>query len=176
MKFAENGSLQENAASLRHEPRKCVQLMAKVAHAVDYAHSRGVLHRDNQTGKHSAHDEASHCQRFRFGQAAGREQRSYKVADYVRNRRFYCPEQAVTQPSMLSGCRCLQSRRSFCLTCLPDVHHRGFQSVSVIRKASESRHPNYARWHHRSIEIWKRFVHAARSDQKRATSPPETRS
>ena len=44
MKFAEKGSLQENAASLRDEPRKCVQLMAKVAHAVEYAHSRGVLH------------------------------------------------------------------------------------------------------------------------------------
>jgi len=50
MKFAEKGSLQENAASLRNEPRKCVQLMAKVAHAVDYAHSRGVLHRDIKPG------------------------------------------------------------------------------------------------------------------------------
>ncbi len=50
MKFAEKGSLQENAASLRNEPRKCVQLMAKVAHAVDYAHSRGVLHRDLKPG------------------------------------------------------------------------------------------------------------------------------
>src|ERR1700757_1048437 len=30
MKLAEKGSLQENAASLRKEPRKCVQLMAKV--------------------------------------------------------------------------------------------------------------------------------------------------
>ena len=50
MKFAEKGSLQENAASLRDEPRKCVQLMAKVAHAVDYAHSRGVLHRDLKPG------------------------------------------------------------------------------------------------------------------------------
>jgi serine/threonine protein kinase len=50
MKFAEKGSLQENAASLRDEPRKCVQFMAKVAHAVDYAHSRGVLHRDIKPG------------------------------------------------------------------------------------------------------------------------------
>src|SRR5204863_2516982 len=38
------------AASLRDEPRKCVQLMAKVAHAVEYAHSRGVLHRDIKPG------------------------------------------------------------------------------------------------------------------------------
>ena len=50
MKFAEKGSLRENAASLRDEPRKCVQLMAKVARAVDYAHSRGVLHRDLKPG------------------------------------------------------------------------------------------------------------------------------
>jgi serine/threonine protein kinase len=50
MKFAENGSLQENAPSLRTAPRTCVQLMAKVAHAVEYAHSRGVLHRDIKPG------------------------------------------------------------------------------------------------------------------------------
>jgi serine/threonine protein kinase len=50
MRLAEKGSLHDNAASLRDEPRKCVQLMAKVAHAVEYAHSRGVLHRDIKPG------------------------------------------------------------------------------------------------------------------------------
>ena len=50
MKFAEKGSLRENVASLRDEPPKCVQLMAKVARAVEYAHSRGVLHRDLKPG------------------------------------------------------------------------------------------------------------------------------
>src|ERR1051325_2226855 len=50
MKFAEKGSLHENVSSLGDEPRKCVQLIAKVASAVEYAHSRGVLHRDIKPG------------------------------------------------------------------------------------------------------------------------------
>ena len=50
MKLAEKGSLHENATSLRDKPRKCVQLMAEVARAVEYAHSRGVLHRDLKPG------------------------------------------------------------------------------------------------------------------------------
>jgi TolB-like protein/tRNA A-37 threonylcarbamoyl transferase component Bud32 len=50
MKFAAGGSLQNVASSLCHDPRKCVQLMAKVARAVEYAHGRGVLHRDLKPG------------------------------------------------------------------------------------------------------------------------------
>src|SRR5213082_3791489 len=50
MKFATGGSLHEAAPSLRNEPRKCVQLMANVARAVEYAHGRGVLHRDLKPG------------------------------------------------------------------------------------------------------------------------------
>src|SRR5437588_846059 len=50
MKFATGGSLHGAAPSLRNEPRKCVHLMAKVARAVEYAHGRGVLHRDLKPG------------------------------------------------------------------------------------------------------------------------------
>src|SRR6266436_1891474 len=50
MKFAEKGSLHENAASLCDQPRKCVELIAKVARAVQYAHSKGILHRDLKPG------------------------------------------------------------------------------------------------------------------------------
>src|SRR5215831_17074951 len=50
MKLATGGSLQNALPAFRDEPRKCVQLMAKVARAVEYAHNRGVLHRDLKPG------------------------------------------------------------------------------------------------------------------------------
>jgi serine/threonine-protein kinase len=50
MKFAVGGSLHHAASSFRKEPRKCVELMAKVARAVEYAHGRGILHRDLKPG------------------------------------------------------------------------------------------------------------------------------
>ncbi len=50
MKFAGGGSLLEAAPALRREPRRAVALMAKVARAVQYAHSEGILHRDLKPG------------------------------------------------------------------------------------------------------------------------------
>ena len=50
MKYAAGGSLQKAGAALRNEPRECLRLMAKVAHAVQYAHEHGVLHRDLKPG------------------------------------------------------------------------------------------------------------------------------
>jgi serine/threonine protein kinase/Tfp pilus assembly protein PilF len=50
MKYAAGGSLQKAGPALHGEPRECVRLMAKVAHAVQYAHEHGVLHRDLKPG------------------------------------------------------------------------------------------------------------------------------
>src|SRR5215211_7333421 len=50
MKFAAGASLVDATAALRKEPRRSVALMAKVARAVHYAHSHGILHRDLKPG------------------------------------------------------------------------------------------------------------------------------
>jgi len=50
MKYATGGSLRAAAPTLRKNPRGCVQLMVKVARAIDYAHGKGILHRDLQPG------------------------------------------------------------------------------------------------------------------------------
>jgi TolB-like protein/Flp pilus assembly protein TadD/tRNA A-37 threonylcarbamoyl transferase component Bud32 len=50
MKYATGGNLRSAAPTLRTEPRKCVQLMEKVARAIAYAHTKGILHRDLQPG------------------------------------------------------------------------------------------------------------------------------
>ena len=46
MKLIEGGSLADRIEELRKDRKQAVQLMAKVARAVHYAHQRGILHRD----------------------------------------------------------------------------------------------------------------------------------
>jgi tetratricopeptide (TPR) repeat protein len=46
MKVMEGGSLSDRVAQLSREPKRAAALVAKVAHAVHYAHQRGILHRD----------------------------------------------------------------------------------------------------------------------------------
>jgi serine/threonine protein kinase/Tfp pilus assembly protein PilF len=50
MKFAAGGSLLEGHVTLRDQPRQAVGLMAKVSRGIEYAHSRGILHRDLKPG------------------------------------------------------------------------------------------------------------------------------
>ena len=51
MKYATGGSLVEAGEALRNEPRRRhVELMAKLARAVQHAHLQGILHRDLKPG------------------------------------------------------------------------------------------------------------------------------
>lgn len=50
MKFAPGGSLAAAAPALRSEPRVSIELIAKVARAVQFAHEQGILHRDLKPG------------------------------------------------------------------------------------------------------------------------------
>ena len=50
MKFAPGGSLLQSGSVYLHRPRQAIQLLAKIAHAIEYAHSHGILHRDLKPG------------------------------------------------------------------------------------------------------------------------------
>ena len=50
MKFAAGGSLLDVEPALRNKPRRSVELMAKVARAVQCAHGHGILHRESKPG------------------------------------------------------------------------------------------------------------------------------
>ena len=143
MKFAEKGSLQENAASLRDQPRKCVQLMAKVAHAVDYAHSRGVLHRDLKPGNILLNDRGEPLVSD-FGLAKlldGNNDLTRSLTTFG-TAGFIAPEQAGDTAVDVTPAADVYSLGAVLFNVLagrpPFV---GSNPVSVIRKASETQAP-----------------------------------
>jgi serine/threonine protein kinase len=143
MKFAEKGSLHENAASLRDEPRKCVQLMAKVAHAVDYAHSRGVLHRDIKPGNILLNDRGEPLVSD-FGLAKlldGNNDLTRSLTTFG-TAGFIAPEQAGDAAVDLTPAADVYSLGAVLFNVLAGrPPFLGSNPVSVIRKASETQAP-----------------------------------
>jgi len=143
MKLAEKGSLHENAAFLRDEPRKCVQLMAKVAHAVDYAHSRGVLHRDLKPGNILLNDRGEPLVSD-FGLAKlldGNNDLTRSLTTFG-TAVFIAPEQAVDAGADLTPAADVYSLGAVLFNLLAGrPPFLGSNPVSVIRKASETQAP-----------------------------------
>jgi serine/threonine protein kinase len=143
MKLAEKGSLHENAASLRDEPRKCVQLMAKVARAVDYAHSRGVLHRDIKPGNILLNDRDEPLVSD-FGLAKlldGNNDLTRSLTTFG-TAGFIAPEQAGDAAVNLTPSADVYSLGAVLFNLLAGrPPFQGSNPVSVIRKASETQAP-----------------------------------
>jgi tRNA A-37 threonylcarbamoyl transferase component Bud32 len=157
MKFAEKGSLRENAASLRDEPRKCVQLMAKVARAVEYAHSRGVLHRDLKPGNILLNDRGEPLVSD-FGLAKlldGNNDLTRSMTTFG-TAGFIAPEQAgdaAVDPAPTADVYSLGAVLFDVLAGRPPF--LGSNPVSVIRQASETQAPklrSLAPWLDRDLE------------------------
>ena len=143
MKFAEKGSLQENAASLRNEPRRCVQLMAKVARAVEYAHSRGVLHRDIKPGNILVNDQGEPLVSD-FGLAKlldGNNDLTRSLTTFG-TAGFIAPEQAGSSTADFAPAADVYSLGAVLFYVLAGrPPFLGSNPVSVIRQASEAQAP-----------------------------------
>ncbi len=143
MKFAEKGSLHENAASLRDEPRKCVQLMAKVAHAVDYAHSRGVLHRDIKPGNILLNDRGEPLvSDFGLAKLLDGNNDLTRSLTTLGTAGFIAPEQADGSPADVTPAADVYSLGAVLFNVLAGrPPFLGSNPVSVIRQASETQAP-----------------------------------
>jgi serine/threonine protein kinase len=143
MKFAEKGSLHENVASLRDEPRKCVQLMVKVARAVEYAHSRGVLHRDIKPGNILLNDRGEPLVSD-FGLAKLLDESSdlTRSLTTLGTAGFIAPEQADGAAGDVTPAADVYSLGAVLFNLLAGrPPFLGSNPVSVIRKASETEAP-----------------------------------
>jgi TolB-like protein/tRNA A-37 threonylcarbamoyl transferase component Bud32 len=143
MKLAEKGSLHENAGSLRDKPRKCVQLMAKVARAVEYAHSRGVLHRDLKPGNILLDDRGEPLVSD-FGLAKlldGNNDLTRSLTTFG-TAGFIAPEQAGDAAADLTPAADVYSLGAVLFNVLTGrPPFLGSNPVSVIRQASETQAP-----------------------------------
>jgi serine/threonine protein kinase/tetratricopeptide (TPR) repeat protein len=143
MKYATGGSLRAAAPTLRKDLRKCVRLMAKVARAIDYAHGKGVLHRDLQPGNILL-DENGEPMVSDFGLAKWLDQDSdlTRTLETLGTPGYIAPEQAESRTGDLTSAADIYSLGAilfYLLTGRPPFV--GPNVLSVIRQAAATPAP-----------------------------------
>jgi serine/threonine protein kinase/tetratricopeptide (TPR) repeat protein len=143
MKFATGGSLQSAASSLRHDARKCVQLMAKVAGAVEYAHGRGVLHRDLKPGNILLDDrDEPLVSDFGLAKWLDANKDITKSLTAIGTAGYIAPEQAERTATDLTPAADVYSLGAILFGLLTGrAPFLGDNPLSVIRQASETQAP-----------------------------------
>ena len=113
MKFVEGGQLDEVA---RREPmpiRRAVELIAKVARTVHYAHEHGILHRDIKPGNILLDAKGEpHLTDFGLARLVETESTVTRTLEVLGTPSYMAPEQAVGNNTQLSQChRCVWTWR-----------------------------------------------------------------
>ena len=176
MKFAAGGSLLEAAPALRSEPRRAVALMAKVARAVQYAHIKGILHRDLKPGNImlDGHGEPLVSD---FGLAKWLDITSdlTHTLTIFGTPGYIAPEQANgSAAETYTGGGCLQSGRDLVQSfnrpaAIFGRARAGGDPTSLRETRAETAHSVARRW----IAIWKQFVQNVWSaNPTRVIAPP----
>ena len=114
MKFIEGGQLDEVA---KHEPmpiRRAVELIAKVARTVHYAHEHGILHRDIKPGNILLDQKGEpHLTDFGLARLVETESTVTRTMEVLGTPSYMAPEQAVgNNDSPQQRDRCLWTWRS----------------------------------------------------------------
>jgi serine/threonine protein kinase/Tfp pilus assembly protein PilF len=104
MKFIEGGQLDE---VIRREPmsiRHAVELIAKVARTVHYAHGHGILHRDIKPGNILLDDEGEpHLTDFGLARLVETESTVTRTLEVLGTPSYMAPEQAVGNNAQVTG-------------------------------------------------------------------------
>src|SRR5438105_4951563 len=104
MKFIEGGQLDE---MVRHEPmpiRRAVELIAKVARTIHYAHERGILHRDVKPGNILLDAKGEpHLTDFGLARLVETESTVTRTMEVLGTPSYMAPEQAVGNNAQLTS-------------------------------------------------------------------------
>src|SRR5947207_2149565 len=143
MKFAPGGSLQDAGPALKNEARQCVALVAKVTRAVQYAHGKGVLHRDLKPGNILL-DGCSEPLVSDFGLARWLDTTSNltRTLTIFGTPGYIAPEQATDSAAQASAAADIYSLGAILFDLLAGrPPFLGAHALSVIRQAAEKSAP-----------------------------------